>query len=143
MCFTFIVQPSFDISQLCFDSRGGVQNAPCTFTAMFIGTGLARLLCFSVSTIVHADYTATPYKNVQYNADYTARRLSEARVKKRSQTPQRSQTPKGVRHQKESDTKRSQTPPIYGEPSCFQGVRHHHRRTIKVPPLPPSPPLSP
>ena len=74
------VQPSFDISQLCFDSRGGVQNAPCTFTAMFIGTGLARLLCCSVSTIVHADYTATPYKNVQYNADYTARRLSEARV---------------------------------------------------------------
>ena len=71
------VQHSFDIPQLCSDSRGGVQNAPCTFTAMFIGTGLARLLCCSVSTIVHADYTATPYKNVQYNADYTAR-LSKA-----------------------------------------------------------------
>ena len=38
--------------------------------------------------LVHADYTATPYKNVQYNADYTARQLPEARVKK------------GVRHQK-------------------------------------------
>ena len=38
------VQPSFDISQLCSDSRGGVQNAPCKFTAMFIGTGLAPVL---------------------------------------------------------------------------------------------------
>jgi len=42
--------------------------------------------------LVHADYTATPYKNVQYNADYTARQLPVARVKKRSQTQ------KGVRH---------------------------------------------
>ena len=52
--------------------------------------------------LVHADYTATPYKNVQYNADYTARQLPEARVKKRSQTPKRSLTPLDTK--KESDT---------------------------------------